>query len=102
MNDRANEPISVSILDRDYSFTCDPAERAALKEAAELLDGRMRDIKAAGNLMTLERVAVMTALNMSDEILKLYKAGAKRAEQVDKRIRLLADQVDDALSASMD
>lgn len=102
MADRANEPISVSILDRDYQFTCAPAERAALKEAAELLDGRMREVKAAGSLMTLERVAVMTALNMSDEILKLRKADLLRAEQVDQRIRQLADRVDDALSAVMD
>jgi len=102
MSDRQNETISVSILDRDYQFTCEPAERAALREAAELLDGRMREIKATGNLMTLERVAVMTALNMSDEILKLRKAGVQRTEQVDRRIRLLAEQVEDALSVSMD
>jgi len=97
-----NEPISVSILDREYQFTCAPDERAALKEAAELLDGRMREIKASGNLMALERIAVMTALNMSDEILKLRAEGVMRQERLDKRIRLLADQLDDALSGGMD
>lgn len=96
------EPISVSILDREYQFTCAPDERAALKEAAELLDGRMREIKASGNLMALERIAVMTALNMSDEILKLRSAGADRRERLDNRIRMLADELDDALSGGMD
>ena len=97
-----HEPISVSILDREYQFTCTPDERSALKEAAELLDGRMREIKASGNLMALERVAVMTALNMSDEILKLRSAGADRHERLDKRIRMLADEVDNALSGGLD
>ena len=97
-----NEPISVSILDREYQFTCKPGEREALKEAAQLLDGRMREIKATGNLMALERIAVMTALNMSDEILKLRSAGAERRERLDNRIRMLADQLDDALSAGID
>lgn len=96
------EPISVMILDREYQFTCSPEERAALREAAELLDGRMREIKAQGNLMALERIAVMAALNMSDEIIKLRQQGVTRAETVDKRIRLLADQLDDALAESMD
>lgn len=95
-------PISVIILDREYQFTCTPEERAALREAAELLDGRMRDIKAQGNLMALERIAVMAALNMSDEIIKLRKKGVARSETVDKKIRLLADQVDDALAEAMD
>ena len=96
------EPISVMILDREYQFACAPDERAALREAAELLDARMREIKASGNLMALERIAVMTALNMSDEILRLRKAGADRAEKVDQRIRLLADELDNALSDVMD
>lgn len=98
MSSPQHEPISVSILDREYQFTCTPEERAALKEAAELLDGRMREVKASGNLMTLERVAVMTALNMSDEILKLRQDGVRRAEQVDRRIRQLADQIDQVLT----
>ena len=95
-------PISVTILDREYQFTCTPEERAALREAAELLDGRMRDIKAQGNLMALERIAVMAALNMSDEIIKLRKEGVARSETVDRKIRMLADQLDDALAEAID
>lgn len=95
-------PISVIILDREYQFTCAPEERAALREAAELLDGRMRDIKAQGNLMALERIAVMAALNMSDEIIKLRKEGVARSETVDRKIRMLADRLDDALAEAMD
>ena len=96
------EPISVMILDREYQFGCSAEERAALREAAELLDGRMRDIKAQGNLMALERIAVMTALNMADEIIKLRQLGVDRATQVDERIRLLADELDNALDRSID
>ncbi len=96
------EPISVMILDREYQFSCSAEERAALREASELLDGRMRDIKAQGNLMALERIAVMTALNMADEIIKLRQHGVDRASQVDQRIRLLADELDNALGPSID
>ena len=100
--DPERQPISVTILDREYQFTCGPDERAALKEAAELLDARMRDVKASGNLLALERIAVMTALNMSDEILRLRKEGVQRQETVDRRISMLADELDDALADTMD
>jgi cell division protein ZapA len=91
------ETISVAILDREYQFACEADERKALKEAALFLDERMRSIKGAGRLMALERIAVMTALNLSDELLKLQKNEKYRQENVDSRIRLLANELDDAL-----
>ncbi len=95
-------PISVTILDREYQFTCEPDERSALREAAAFLDDRMRETKTAGNLMALERIAVMTALNLSDELLKLRQHDQQRREMVDQRIRSLSDQLDDALRGGMD
>ena len=95
------EPISVAILEREYQFTCQPEERTALKEAAAFLDERMREVKGAGRLMALERVAVMTALNLSDELLKLQKNEKQRQDTVDSRIRLLADELDNALDGHL-
>jgi cell division protein ZapA len=92
------EPISVSILDREYQFACQADERKALKDAAIFLDERMRSIKGTGRMMALERIAVMTALNLSDELLKLQKHEKHRHENVDNRIRMLADELDDALN----
>jgi cell division protein ZapA len=94
--------ISVSILDRDYKFTCPPEERDALKAAALFLDEKMREVKSSGNLMALERIAVMTALNLADELLKLRSNDQRRQEQVDKRIHMLANELDNALSAAID
>ena len=91
------EPISVQILDREFQFACPVEEQKALQEAAEFLDARMRDIKGEGRLMALERIAVMTALNLSDELLKMKKHEQHRQQTVDGRIRMLADQLDDAL-----
>ncbi|NOR20706.1 MAG: cell division protein ZapA [Xanthomonadales bacterium] len=92
-----SEPISVEILDRQYQFACSSEEAVALQEAAVYLDERMRSIKDAGRLMALERIAVMTALNLSDELLRLQKHEKHRKENLDTRIRMLADELDDAL-----
>ncbi len=97
MEKSTSEPISVDILDRQYQFACSPEERQALKEAAVYLDERMRSIKGSGRLMALERIAVMTALNLSDELLRLQKHEQHRKDTLDSRIRMLADELDDAL-----
>ena len=93
------EPISVTILDREYQFACQPEERKALREAAASLDERMRAVKAEGRLMALERIAVMTALNLSDELLRMQNHEKYRQKNVDSRIRMLADELDDALGS---
>ena len=101
MSKSTSEPISVDILGREYQFACAPDEREALKEAALFLDERMRAVKGAGRLMALERIAVMTALNLSDELLKLKQHEQTRKDKVDSRIRMLVTELDDALDSEL-
>ena len=91
------EPVSVSILERKYQFACAPEERKSLIAAAAHLDERMKEIKESGRLMSLERIALQAALNLSDELLKLQAVTDLRREKIDGKIRMLADQLDDAL-----
>ena len=91
------EPVSVIILDKKYQFACDPEQRTDLVEAARHLDERMSEIRESGRLMSLERIALQAALNFSADILRLQRGETQREERIDKRIRLLADQIDNAL-----
>ena len=52
--------------------------------------------------MALERIAVMAALNMADELVKLKSLDERRRERVDSRIRQLADELEGALGNRMD
>ena len=92
------EPVSVIILDKKYQFACSPEERNELIEAARQLDESMSEIKDSGRLLSLERIALQAALNYSAEILALRRKETRRQEQVDSRIRKLADRLDEALS----
>jgi len=60
--------ISVSLLDKDYQLACPPEEQEALYRAARGLDSRLRAIKSGGNIVGLERIAIMAALNLSYEL----------------------------------
>ena len=94
---QSSEPVSVIILDKKYQFACSPEQRNDLVEAARHLDECMTDIKESGRLMSLERIALQAALNFSADLLRLQRAERNREEKIDQRIRLLADQIDDAL-----
>lgn len=93
----AAEPVSVTILDRKYQFVCTADQRKDLIEAARVLDERMKDIRESGRLMSLERIALQAALNFSDELLKLQRVVSLREDQIDNRIRMLADELEQEL-----
>lgn len=96
---QATEPVSVTILERKYQFACTPEQRKHLVAAAEYLDGQMKQIKDSGNIVSLERIALQAALNLSDIVLKMQHDASVREEKIDSRIRQLASQLDDALSS---
>jgi cell division protein ZapA len=91
------EPVSVIILDKKYQFACDPEQRNDLIEAARNLDECMSEIRDSGRLLSLERIALQAALNFSADLLRLQRQQSQREERIDGRIRLLADQIEDAL-----
>jgi len=80
------ELVTVRILDREYQVMCSPAERRGLMDAALYLDRQMREIRDSGKLSSNEKIAVMCALNLSDELLKLRSELDQRNEHVDQRI----------------
>lgn len=90
--------ITVEILDKEYQVACPPEQELALSAAAKHLDQQMRDIRAAGKVIGLERVAIMAALNLSYDLLSLR--GGDAPQQLDgheERIKGLTSQLDEAL-----
>lgn len=66
--------LDVHILGRDYKVACKEHERAELQEAVAFLDGRMREIRDAGKTAGVDRIAVMAALNIANELLRARRA----------------------------
>ncbi len=95
---KSSEPISVMILDREYQVNCTADERPSLMQAASVLDQQMREIRSSGRLMALERIAVLAALNLTDEKLKAEKLDTER-KQINARVKKLANRLEDALAS---
>lgn len=68
MSKPSSEPVSIRILDREYTVGCEPGEYDHLMAAAKLLDSRMREIRGNNRVAALDRIAVLTALNLASEL----------------------------------
>ncbi len=61
--------LDVVILDREFRIACPEEERAELLDAVAYLDKKMREIRDLGKVATVERIAIMAALNLAHELL---------------------------------
>ncbi len=63
-----SEPVTIRILDREYTVGVSEDERASLNAAARMLDLRMREIRGGNKMVAPDRLAVLTALNLAHEL----------------------------------
>ncbi len=96
MNDRMVR-VSVRILEKEYQVACLPEERSELLDSAEFLNAKMREIRDGGNILGLDRIAVMAALNLSHELLKLRNRGETEHDETGRKVRQLRERVESAL-----
>lgn len=85
-----SKTVRVSILDKDYQVNCHPSEVAALQKSASYLDQKMREMKENSSVIGLDRLAVMAALNLTNELL----AESEKATELDSAQSQLASQLE--------
>ena len=89
--------VSVRILEKDYQIACPIEERSDLLDSAEFLISRMREIRDSGKVVGLDRIAVIAALNMANELIRLRKSDSNLESDVGGRLRILRERVESAL-----
>ncbi|SDR01375.1 cell division protein ZapA [Pseudoxanthomonas sp. CF385] len=96
----ATEPVSVHILDREYTVGVSPDERSGLMAAAKLLDSRMREVRGSNRMAAVDRVAVLAALNLAHELQQLRDEQHARNRDVERTLQDLHRKLDAALGSS--
>jgi cell division protein ZapA len=89
--------VSVRIHEKDYQIACPTDERSDLLDSAELLNSRMREIRDGGKVVGLDRIAVIAALNMANELIRLRSRDGHLESEVGSRLRILRERVESAL-----
>jgi len=99
MSSDANR-VSVKILEKEYQVACPVDERPALLDSAAYLNRKMREIRDSGKVIGLDRIAVMAALNIVNELLQAR--GQDEVAEVDlaARLKAMRERVENVLTRS--
>ena len=94
------KPVTVQIMGNEYHVSSPTDQIEKLESAARELDKRMREIKSGGNIIGIERIAVMAALNMAYEIQQGHSAGGENSENIELRINKLQQDINSTLASN--
>ena len=86
--------VSVQILGKDFQVSCAPDEERDLQKAASLLNDKMAAIRQGGNVIGIERIAVMAALNIANEFIL---QGETLESKQETKMQGLCDKIDQVL-----
>ena len=96
----ASHPVTIRILDREYTVGCEPDERDSLLAAAKVLDGKMREIRGNNRMAALDRVAVLAALNLAHELQLARTENEGRDRELARTLGDLQRKLDGLFDAS--
>ena len=99
MNDSTTQ-VSVRILDKEYQVACPSHERTDLLDSAEILNAKMTEIRDSGRITGLDRIAVMAALNMANDLLHAQARDRLVEGDFSSRLKLISERVETVLGGS--
>ncbi len=99
MND-PHAQVSVRILDKEYQVACPASERTDLLDSAEVLNAKMLEIRDGGRVVGLDRIAVMAALNMANELLHAQAKDRLLEGDLSSRLKIISERVENVLGGS--
>ena len=90
--------LDVTLLDRELRVACPDDERTELLDAVAYLDKKMREIRDAGKVASVERIAIMAALNITHELLTIRIGGGFDLAEFKRRMQSMQETIDSALA----
>jgi cell division protein ZapA len=90
--------LEIKILDRELRIACPEDEREELMDAVAYLDKRMREIREAGKIVNIERIALMAALNITHELLTTKVGRGVDLADFKRRMSSMQSAIDKALA----
>jgi len=90
--------LDIKLLDRELRVACPEEERGELLDAVAYLDRKMREIRDAGKIASIERIALMAALNITHELLSVKIGRGFDLADFKRRMDSMQAAIDEALA----
>ena len=93
-----SKSLQITIMGREFRVACPEEEQAGLLEAVDYLNRKMLEIRDAGKVIGLERIAIMAALNIAHELLTTKVGGGFDMGEIKRRMNRMEAVIDQAMS----
>lgn len=94
----ANDVVVIRLMDREYQIKCPPEKLADLQEAAIYLDTKMRQAHESGKTLSIDRIIMIAALNISNELVSLKRQKNSFIDNMSLRIQEIQNKIEQALA----
>jgi cell division protein ZapA len=89
--------VIVNIFGNDYRVISDDVDTERIKEVAEIVDAKMKEIHREFPLPSTTKIAVLACLNLVDDYLQRENQLNKKLSEMEERIRSLILTIDEAV-----
>ncbi len=93
MSPNKPEGIKVNIMGQQHQIACPQGQEDALQSAATYLDKKFLEVKQQSGIRNNERVLLMTALNLSHELLQLTQGSTQDEQRILNMITRLTETI---------
>lgn len=103
-----NRPARLRILDKEVQIACKPGEEDDLMQAAAYIDKSMRDLRNRNTTSSIEKIAIVTAINTANALLKSrslesshLREQADDGSDITERLSVLNSKLDELLESDV-
>ena len=89
--------IKVKIYGKEYSIRSS-RDTEYVEEVARYVDNKMSDVDKSGISSSPVQVAVLAAMNITDELFDLKESGSFAVKDIEEKAKSLTDKINSALS----
>ncbi len=98
MSEQRASVTAVEIYGQTYQVRAD-GDAAYVRELARYVDGKMREVAERAATVDATRIAILAALNITDELRRREKVDRENPSNAKSRAERLIRKLDDALEA---
>lgn len=95
-------PVSLRILEKDYVVACPEEERETLIASAQFFNKKVQEVREGGKVVSNERIAVVSALNIIHEYFQQQQQQADDIRLVNRQIAHLQGKIEQTLNEVKD
>ena len=89
---------TVEVLGKTYQIKCPTDEVDALQQAAQYLEEKMQEVRSVANVLSMDRIAVIAALNVTHQLLTVEHEKFVSNKTTAERLRTLQSKLEETLA----